>query len=216
MPQADETDPRIGLGPRAPLGAGGRFVACRAHDGGEEDAHLPLTRERKEELVEAMASRLGSAKAIIVTQYRGLDVAELTELRGRLRAGGASYHVVKNRLLRRAFALAEVEAPPDALLSGPTAIAVLGDDLSGPAKILLEFAKKHEQLLVMGGVMDNRPMDAKGVEVLSKLPTRDELLSQIIGVIQAPQRNLVSLLAAPARDLVRVLDAKVKKDEAAA
>lgn len=177
---------------------------------------MPLTRERKEELVEAMASELGAAQAIIVTHYRGLDVAELTELRGKLRASGASYHVIKNRLLRRAFALAELEAPPDELLTGPTAVAVLGEDLSGPSKAILEFAKKHEMLQVIGGIMSNQPMDAKGVEALSKLPTRDELLAQIVGVIQAPQRNLVSLLAAPARDLARVIDAKVKKDEAAA
>lgn len=183
---------------------------------GEEVAHLPLSRERKQELVEAMAERLGSASAVIVTHYRGLDVAGLTDLRGKLRAGGASYHVVKNRLLRRAYELAELEPPPAELLSGPTAIAVLGDDLAGPAKAMLEFAKKNELLTVVGGYMGGNVLDARGVEALSKLPTRDELLAQIVGVLQAPQRNLVSLLSAPGRDLVRVIDAKVKKDEAAA
>lgn len=208
--------PAIGSGPRAPPRRRGPFRARRRRARvGEEVAHLPLSRERKHELVDAMAERLGSASAVIVTHYRGLDVAALTELRGKLRTGGASYHVIKNRLLRRAYELAELEPPPAELLSGPTAVAVLGDDLSGPAKAMLEFAKKHEQLLVVGGYMGGQVLDAKGVEALSKLPTREELLSQLVGVLQAPQRNLVSLLAAPGRDLVRVIDAKVKKDEAA-
>jgi len=173
---------------------------------------MPLTRARKEALVDAMAARLGSAQAVIVTRYRGLDVAELTELRGKLRAGGATYHVIKNRLLRRAFEAAELEPPPDELLSGPTAIAVLSEDLSGPSKALLEFAKKHELLEVAGGMMGGSALDAKGIEALSKLPTREEILSQLVGVLKAPQRNLVSVLAAPGRDLVRVIDAKARKD----
>lgn len=171
---------------------------------------MPLSRAKKETIVAHMAERIGSAEALVFTHYRGLDVEQISELRGKLRPVGASLHVVKNTLLGRAFERAGREVPDAEMLSGPTAVAVLTEGLSEPAKILLEFAKESEILEVMGGYLGVDPLDSAGVVAMSKLPTREELLGQILGVISGPSRQLVTVLNAPMHDLVSVLQARVR------
>ncbi|MDI3257807.1 MAG: 50S ribosomal protein L10 [Kyrpidia sp.] len=145
-------------------------------------------RQEKVQAVEELAAKLREAKAAIVTDYRGLNVAEMTELRKRLREAGVDYKVVKNTLTRRATRAAQAEVL-DQHLVGPTAIAFGFEDVVVPAKILSEFAKDHKALEIKGGLVEGRLVDAAGVDALAKLPPREGLLSMLLSVLQAPMRN---------------------------
>lgn len=173
---------------------------------------MPLQRDEKEAIVAEMTEQLGNAEAVVVTDYRGLDVAEISDLRRKLRECGSQLQVIKNTLAQRAFADADIELPEEMLL-GPTAVALLFEELASPAKVLLECAKKTGRLAIKGGLMGGRLLDADGVTALSTLPTREELLSQVLGVITAPQRGTVTVLQAPMRDFLNVLNARVKEME---
>lgn len=177
---------------------------------------MPITLAKKEALVNRMAAELSGADAIVVTDYRGLSVDQLGTLRGALRSDDATFHVMKNTLCRRAFEVAGLSVPSDALLTGPTAIAILRGAISGPAKTLLDFEKKSQILKMRGVIMGGQEMGASGVKLLSELPTREEQLSMLLGVISGPQRSLVTVIAAPMRDIVGVLQARVREGEAAA
>jgi large subunit ribosomal protein L10 len=145
-------------------------------------------REEKQQLVQEIADRLARSKATIVTDYRGLNVAEVTELRKQLRAAGVEYHVYKNTLTRRAAQQANVEGL-DQYLTGPSALAFGFEDPVAPAKVLYDFAKKHKALELKGGVVEGRVITAKEVESLASLPSREGLLSMLLSVLQAPVRN---------------------------
>ena len=170
---------------------------------------MPLKRGEKEQIVAEMSARLRSAEAVVVTDYRGLNVAQIARLRGLLRAAGSDFQVIKNTLAQRAFEAAGLEAPAD-LLSGPTAIAVFGEDVSAPAKALAAFAKESGILAIKGGLLAGRALDAAAVGALADLPTREELFSQLVGLFTAPPQQLVTVLSAPLRDFVNVLSARVE------
>ncbi|MCL6599324.1 50S ribosomal protein L10 [Alicyclobacillus macrosporangiidus] len=145
-------------------------------------------REEKEQLVAEIADRLSRSKATIITDYRGLNVAEVTELRKQLREAGVEYRVLKNTLTRRAAAQAQVSGIEE-YLTGPSAIAFGFEDPVAPAKVLFDFAKKHKALELKGGVVEGRVVSAKEVEALANLPSREGLLSMLLSVLQAPVRN---------------------------
>jgi large subunit ribosomal protein L10 len=145
-------------------------------------------REEKQQLVQEIADRLARSKSTIVTDYRGLTVAEVTELRKQLREAGVEYHVYKNTLTRRAAAEAKVEGIEE-YLTGPSAIAFGFEDVVAPAKVLYEFAKKHKALELKGGIVEGRVVTAEEVESLASLPSREGLLSMLLSVLQAPMRN---------------------------
>ncbi|MDI3328246.1 MAG: 50S ribosomal protein L10 [Alicyclobacillaceae bacterium] len=145
-------------------------------------------REEKVRAVEELTAKFREAKAAIITDYRGLNVAEMTELRKRLREAGVEFKVVKNTLTRRATQAARLEAL-DQHLVGPTAIAFGFGDVVAPAKILTEFAKDHKALEIKGGLIEGKPVDAAGVDALAQLPSREGLLSMLLSVLQAPMRN---------------------------
>jgi large subunit ribosomal protein L10 len=168
---------------------------------------LPLSRSEKQDVVSGVAERLERAQAIVIADYRGLDVTQFQTLRAKLRESGSEITVIKNSLLRRAMTDAGIE-PPEDLLLGPTAVAFLYDDISSPAKALRSTVKDTEILSIKGGVMDGKRLDARGVEALADLPSRDELRAMVLGVFQAPQRNFVTVLSAPLRDLLGVLNAR--------
>lgn len=173
---------------------------------------MPISRERKGELVNDLTEDLKSAQAIIITDYRGLPVGELQGLRRDLRGMKASYHVAKNTLLELALKQAGLPAP-EALLDGPTAVAFLSDDIAGPAKKLDAFFK-DKGLPVKGAILGQSVFDAKGVEDLTRLPTRTELYAQVLGSLQAPAANLVGVLNAVLQQLVSVLQAKADQANA--
>ncbi|MBX6352474.1 MAG: 50S ribosomal protein L10 [Thermoflavifilum sp.] len=144
--------------------------------------------EAKQQVVAEIADRLGRAKSVVVADYRGLTVAEVTELRNRLREAGVEYKVLKNTLTRRAAEQVGLQGLDD-LLSGPNAFAFGYDDPVAPAKILNEFARTHKALELKGGVVEGRVIGQKEVVDLAQLPSREGLLAMLLSVLQAPIRN---------------------------
>jgi len=153
--------------------------------------------EVKQQKVSEIAQKLRDSKSTIVTDYRGLDVAEVTQLRKNLREAGIEYKVLKNTLVRRATAETEL-TDLDEFLTGPTAIAFSYDDLVAPAKIISEFAKKHDSLEIKAGLLEGKFVSFDEIKALATLPSRDGLLSMLLSVLQAPMRNMALAVKAVA------------------
>ena len=165
--------------------------------------------------VVAEATRLLAAtEALYLSDYRGLKVSELTELRAKLRDGGATLRVLKNTLARRAAAEAGREQIVP-LLTGPTAVTFCGADPVAPAKALVEFMRTHPQLIVRGGLLQGDMVDADGVRALSALPPRDVLLAQVVGTMAAPLTGLVTVLQGTISGFARALQQIVEQKTAA-
>lgn len=165
-----------------------------------------MNRTEKANEISKLKQRFEKAKAMIFADYRGLTVAEVTELRQKLRAQQSTMKVVKNRLAKLAFKDLKVEGM-DPHLKGPTAIASSNEDAVVPAKILVDFAKDHEKLQLRAGYMEGVVLDVKAIMALAKLPSREVLLSKMLGSLQAPATRLVNVLAAVPRGLVTALAA---------
>ncbi|TAH48682.1 MAG: 50S ribosomal protein L10 [Chloroflexota bacterium] len=175
---------------------------------------MPVTRERKAELVTELTEELKQAQAVIITDYRTLKVSDLQGIRNELRGMQTHYHVAKNTLLEIALKDAGLPVPAN-LLEGPTAVAFLRDDLSGPAKKLNAFFKEKE-LPIRGAIVGQTVYDAKGVEALGNLPGRNEMYASILGSLQGPASSLVGVLNGALSQLVYVLQAKAEQGEAQA
>ncbi|MBM3147737.1 MAG: 50S ribosomal protein L10 [Actinobacteria bacterium] len=173
-----------------------------------------MHRKDKEALVEEVAGLLADAEVMYVSDYRGLTVAQISELRGTLRPSGASVRVLKNTLTRRAAAQAGREELLE-LLSGPTAVTFCGDDPVAPARALVEFAKKNDALEVRGGVLQGKAIAAADIKALATLPPRDVLIGQVVGTMAAPISGFVTVLNATIGGLVRSLQ-QVADQKAAA
>ncbi|MGG5254593.1 50S ribosomal protein L10 [Neobacillus sp. SM06] len=145
--------------------------------------------EQKKQIVSEIADKLKNSKSTIVVDYRGLTVAEVTELRKQLREAGVDFKVYKNSMVRRAADAAELSGLNDAL-TGPNAIAFSNEDVVAPAKILNEFAKKNEALELKAGVIEGNIATVEEIKALAELPSREGLLSMLLSVLQAPIRNL--------------------------
>ena len=145
--------------------------------------------EAKKQIVQEIADKLKNSKSTVVVDYRGLNVAEVTELRKQLRDAGVEFKVYKNTLTRLAAESAEVAELNEAL-TGPNAIAFSTEDVIAPAKILNDFAKKHEALEIKAGVIEGNVATKEEVQALAELPSREGLLSMLLSVLQAPIRNL--------------------------
>lgn len=169
-----------------------------------------MARPEKEAAVAEIQKKLSSSQSVILTDYRGLNVQEVTELRKKLREVGVEFKVVKNTLTKLAAKNAAIEGLDD-LMEGPIALAFGYDDPVAPAKILAEFAKDHQSLELKGGLLEGKVIDLNMVNSLAKLPSKEALLAQIVGLLQAPIRNLVNVLSAPLRNTVYVLEAVRKK-----
>jgi large subunit ribosomal protein L10 len=153
--------------------------------------------QAKQEAVDVVTSKLRESATTVVADYRGLNVAQVTELRKQLREAGVEFQVLKNTLVRRATAAAEL-SELDEVLTGPTAIAFSVEDAVAPAKILNDFAKKNEALKVKGGVVEGRVVGADQIKALAELPSREGLLSMLLSVLQAPVRNFALAVKAVA------------------
>ncbi|MCY9659393.1 MULTISPECIES: 50S ribosomal protein L10 [Paenibacillus] len=151
----------------------------------------------KQQAVAEVTEKFKASASTIIADYRGLNVAQVTQLRKTLREAGIEFVVLKNSLARRASANAEL-SELDEYLTGPTAIAFSKDDLVAPAKILTEFAKKNDQLSVKGGVVEGRVVGYDQIKALAELPSRDGLLSMLLSVLQAPVRNFALAVKAVA------------------
>lgn len=145
--------------------------------------------EQKKQIVEQIAEKLKASASTVVVDYRGLTVSEVTELRKQLREAGVEFKVFKNSLTRRAAEAAELAGLNESL-TGPNAIAFSNEDVIAPAKILNDFAKKHEALEIKAGVIEGNVATVEEIKALAELPSREGLLSMLLSVLQAPIRNL--------------------------
>jgi large subunit ribosomal protein L10 len=152
-------------------------------------------RPEKVATVKEVQGRVESSTAAVVTEYRGLTVAQLSTLRRRLRTLDAHYKVFKNTLVRRAIAGTSIE-PMTEFLEGPTAIAFVDGDISAVAKALRDFTKEAPALVLKGGVLDGKALSSKDLTALADLPGRDVLLSQLAGLLASPMRTMAGLIKA--------------------
>jgi large subunit ribosomal protein L10 len=171
-----------------------------------------MDRAEKQDAIEALKGVFAESGAVVVTHYSGLTVAEMTDLRGRLRQEGAKLQVVKNTLAKKALNGSVGEAG-DALFAGPVAIAFAPDPVSA-AKVATQYAKDNDKFSVIGGLMGEQVLDKGGVTSLASLPSLDQLRGKIIGLIQAPATKVAGVLQAPAAQLARVFSAYAAKDAA--
>ncbi|TMB79503.1 MAG: 50S ribosomal protein L10 [Chloroflexi bacterium] len=177
--------------------------------------YLPRARkEQKAEQVELLSEKLKKAKVAVLTDYRGLTVSQIQELRGKLRSGDVEYRVVKNTLARRAAEAAGVPALQSEL-EGPVAIAFGYDDLSLPSKLINEFVRSTRlKLDVKGGLVEGRVFSPEQVKQLADLPSRETLIAQLLGTLQSPVGQLVAIMQTPHQQLLGVLNAYKNKLEA--
>ena len=138
--------------------------------------------KQKEELVKALAERMKSAKVIILTDYRGINVADVTKLRADLRNTNSEYKVIKNNIIKRALDM-NGESALDDLLTGPTAVLMGDEDYLEPSKVLYNFAKDNDFYKIKGGIIDGKVMTAEEIITLAKLPSKQELLAKLAGAL---------------------------------
>ena len=165
-----------------------------------------MATDSKVQLVEEFAAKLATAKAAFIADYRGLNVDQVNELRGKLRDAGVEYRVVKNTLLRLAAKGTDFECLSE-YLQGPTAIAIAQEDPVAPAKVLSDYAKDSKFFELKTAVLEGKILNEAEIKALAELPSREVLLAKMLGSINAPVSNFVGVLAAVPRSLVQVLGA---------
>jgi large subunit ribosomal protein L10 len=176
---------------------------------------LGLNLEQKQAVVSEVAAQLAKAQAVIVAEYRGLDVARVTQLRAKARQSGLYLRVLKNTLARRAVKGTPFEGLSDQLV-GPLMYGIAADPVAG-AKVIAEFAKDNELFVIKAGAMPNTRMSDKDVKALALLPSREELLARLMGTMQAPVAKLARTLNEVPGKFVRTLAAyRDQKEKAAA
>lgn len=171
-----------------------------------------MDRAAKAEQVSALRDIFGKAALVVVTQSKGLTVAEATDLRKKVRAAGARFKVTKNRLARLALKDTKFSGLADRF-KGPTAIAYSTDPVAA-AKVVAAYAKTNQKLTIVAGCLDGSMLDAGGVDSLATLPSLDELRARLIALIQTPATRLAVVAGAPASQLARVFGAYGKKEAA--
>jgi large subunit ribosomal protein L10 len=171
-----------------------------------------MNRTEKTAFIGDLNQKIASSSVVLVAHYKGLTVAEITDLRNKVRKIGAGFKVTKNKLTQRALVKTLFE-PLSKMFVGPTAIAYSSDPVA-VAKVLAEFAKANEKLVLLGGAFGETLLDGKKVVELSKMPSLDELRAKIVGMIQTPARRIATLLQAPAGQIARVVGAHSRKDAA--
>lgn len=172
-----------------------------------------MDRAEKREFVTGLNEVFNASGSVIVAHYSGLTVAQMNDLRSRMRDAGGTVKVAKNRLAKIALQGTESEGITD-LFTGPTLIAYSDDPITAP-KVAVEFSKSNDKLVVLGGSMGATSLDADGVKALASLPSLDELRAKLVGMINTPATRIAQVVNAPAGQLARVFDAYARKDEAA-
>lgn len=171
-----------------------------------------MDRAEKRELVETLNGVFKDAGVIVVAHYSGLTVAQMTTLRRQMKAAGGSLKVTKNRLAKIALDGTEV-SHLGSLLQGPTILAYSEDPVAA-SKVVVDFAKGNDKLVILGGAMGATSLNADGVKALATLPSLDELRAKIVGLVQAPATKIAQLSTAPAGKLARVFGAYANRDAA--
>ncbi len=172
-----------------------------------------MERAQKREFVTELNSVFKESGSVVVAHYTGLTVAEMGDLRSRMRQAGGTVKVAKNRLAKIALQGTQAEGMSD-LFSGQTLIAYAEDPVTAP-KVASAYAKDNDKLVVLGGSLGETVLDANGVKALAELPSLDELRAKIVGMIQTPASRIAQVTSAPGAQLARVFNAYAQKDEAA-
>jgi large subunit ribosomal protein L10 len=170
-----------------------------------------VDRTAKSELVTTLGEVFKATKVVVVAHYSGLTVAQMQTLRRQMKQAGASVKVAKNRLAKIALEGSDV-ASIGSLLKGPALIAYSGDPIAAP-KVAVDFAKTHEQFVILGGAMGTTTLDPNGVKALAALPSLDELRAKLIGLLMAPATKIAQVVTAPAAKVARVVQAYASKSE---
>jgi large subunit ribosomal protein L10 len=173
------------------------------------EAHVAVTRAEKEQTVSQLQTELSNLKLVVLTDYRGLTVKEISELRANLRTEGISYQVTKNTLLRLAVkAVPTLTEVDPTMFAGPMALALSTTDEIAPARVVFQYAKNHAALEIVGAITgEGEVLTPAQVVALATLPTREQLLGQLVGTIAAPLSGFVGLMGANVRGIVTVLNA---------
>lgn len=174
---------------------------------------MSLNRQEKAVVIEEISAEIGRAQSIVIAEYRGLDVASVTVLRKTARESGVFLRVLKNSLVRRALAGTPFEGL-SAQLTGPLIYAISNDPVNA-AKVLADFAKTNDKLVITGGALPNSLLDQDGIKALATMPSRDQLLSMLMGTMQAPITQFVRTLNEVPTKFVRGLAAVRDQKEAA-
>ena len=172
-----------------------------------------MERAEKTELVAALNEVFTNTGVVVVAHYAGLNVAQMTDLRSKIRAADGTLKVAKNRLVKLALKGTEIEHITD-LFEGPTVIAFSDDPVAAP-KVISDFAKANDKLVVLGGALGKTNLDADGVKALASMPSLDELRAKLVGMINTPATRVAQVLSAPGGQVARVLSAYAEKGNAA-
>ena len=181
-----------------------------------------MERAEKEQIVEELSARITRSQVAVIADYKGLSVSEFNELRNLLRAGNAQGQVVKNTLARLSAKKSvgdDVSADFEkflATLKGPTLLITSEADPVSPAKILAQFMKEKQKVVVRGAWLDGQFLDQKGVDSLSKMPGKEEVLAKLLSLLNTPATQLLRLMNTPATQVTRVIDAQREKLQQAA
>lgn len=172
-----------------------------------------MDRAQKKELVASLRKTFDETNLIVVTHYSGLTVADMGDLRNRIREAGASFKVTKNRLTRLALDGTKHHDLRD-MFTGPTAVAY-SDDPVAAAKVVVDYAKRNDKLIVLGGALGEERLDVSGVNALAALPSLDELRGKLVGLLNTPATRIAVVLQAPAVQVARVIKAHAEQELAA-
>jgi len=171
-----------------------------------------MDRNQKEASVEELDGIFANAGSVVMAHYTGMTVAEMTELRAKLREQGGTFKVVRNRLAKIALQGKPGEGAAD-LFAGPVAIAYSEDFVAAP-KVLVDFAKSNDKLVILGGFMDEEVFDSQGIDALSKMPTREELLATIAARLTGQASQVAQRVMAPGQNLAGAIAVIQEKAEA--
>ncbi|MCD4814701.1 50S ribosomal protein L10 [bacterium] len=177
---------------------------------------MATTKAKKSQVMDEIREVLKEKKNVILTEYRGLNVEQVTQLRNVLRKAGMTYKVLKNTLSRKLFEEAGITELADQLV-GPVAVSFLSEDVAASSKALIDYAKKNELLVIKVGYVDGKLVDLEGIKAIAALPSREILLGMVLATMQAPVKDLLSVLQGNTRKLIYALNAiKEQKEKEAA
>lgn len=167
---------------------------------------MPITKQEKEQMLEMLKEKMGNSQLVVMADYRGINVSDMTKLRRKMRESDSELKIAKNTITKIAAHELGVEGV-DPYLDGPTALAFGFDDPVAPAKVLSEFAKGNKNLEIKAGILEGRIIDQAQVKALANLPSREVLLAKVLGGMQAPMYGFAGVMQGMLRNLVYVVDA---------
>ena len=171
---------------------------------------MAISKEKKQQMVADYLDRMSNSQALILADDRGMSVAELTDLRQKLREEQSTFQVIKNTLFGLALERAGIPIP-EGELQGTIAVGYCQGEVPPIAKALTDFAKRNDALQIRGAILGSAFLDSKGVQNLADLPPREVLLAQLLGAVQGPMSSLAGTISAPMRELVQVLQARAEQ-----